>query len=207
MKIAVIGTGNVGSTLGARFAKAGHSVVFGSRSATSPRVKSLTKLVDGSEAKDIASAIAASDLVVLATPWSSTRDVLAVAGDMTGKIVVDCTNPIEEGQLALGLTTSGGEQVASWVRDARVVKAFNMTGASSMANPVFDSGRAAMFVCGNDPEARATVVELAKEIGFDAHDSGHMATARYLEPLAMLWIHLASAQGWGRDFAFTVAKR
>jgi predicted dinucleotide-binding enzyme len=148
-------------------------------------------------------------VVVLATPWAVVRDAIAVAGDLRGKVVVDCTNPIAENSsgLTVGTTTSAGEQVAQWAAGARVVKAFNTTGSSNMANPEYDEGRATMFICGDDPEAKETVSTLASDLGFDVCDSGPLQVARYLEPLAMVWIQLAYPQGLGRDIAFRLIKR
>ena len=90
---------------------------------------------------------------------------------------------------------------------ARVVKAFNTTGAGNMANPKFGTQAATMFICGDDESAKATVGKLAEELGFEAVDAGPLMAARYLEPLAMLWIHLALKMGWGTNFAFKILKR
>jgi NADPH-dependent F420 reductase len=210
MKIAVIGIGNVGGTLGTRWAGMGHDIVFGVREPTSPKVKSLLKLTENkARAASVSDAVASSDVVVLATPWAVVRDAIAVAGDLRGKVVVDCTNPIAENSsgLTVGTTTSAGEQVAQWAAGARVVKAFNTTGSSNMANPEYDEGRATMFICGDDPEAKETVSTLASDLGFDVCDSGPLQVARYLEPLAMVWIQLAYPQGLGRDIAFRLIKR
>ena len=151
MKIGIIGTGNVGGTLGTRWAKEGHDVVFGSRTPESPKIRSLLKLTDGkARAAGVEEAAASSDIVVLATPWLSVEGVLRTAGNLAGKTLVDCTNPIGEGLgLAVGYDTSGGEQVSRWARGARVVKAFNTTGANNMANPSYRSEPITMFICGD----------------------------------------------------------
>jgi 8-hydroxy-5-deazaflavin:NADPH oxidoreductase len=119
-------------------------------------------------------------------------------------VVVDCTNPLNEdiGGLALGHTTSAAEQVAEWARGAKVFKALNQAGFNIMGNPVFDGQRAVMFVCGDDAGQKSIVLKLVAEIGFEAIDAGSLVIARLLEPYAMLWIHLAYAQGMGREFAF-----
>jgi hypothetical protein len=210
MKIAIIGSGHVGGILGTRWTSAGHDVVFGVREPTSSKVKSLLKLAGPrARATNLPEAVAASDVVILATPWNSVRDAIAVAGDLHGKIVVDCTNPIAEGMqgLAIGHTTSAGESVAEWIPGARVVKAFNSTGANTMANPLFGHQKASMFVCGDDADAKNVVCNLARDLGFEPCDCGLLRIARYLEPLAMLWIELAYTQGFGREFAFTLLKR
>jgi NADPH-dependent F420 reductase len=210
MKIAVIGTGNVGGTLGTRWAGMGHDVVFGVREPTSPKVKSLLKLTENkARAASVPDAVASSDVVVLATPWASVPDAIAVAGDLRGKVIVDCTNPIAENLsgLTVGTTTSAGEQVAQWAAGARVVKAFNTTGSSNMAKPEYAEGKATMFICGDDAEAKEAVSSLASDLGFDVCDSGPLQVARYLEPLAMVWIKLAYSQGLGRDIAFRLIRR
>ena len=210
MKIAVIGMGNVGGTLGTRWASMDHDVIFGVREPTSPKVKSLLKLSENRAlAASVPDAVSASDVIVLATPWDAVRDAIAVAGDLRGKIVIDCTNPIAAGAngLSVGLTVSAGEQVAEWARGARVVKAFNCTGANNMSNPKYPEGKATMFICGDDSEAKEAVSTLADNLGFEVVDSGPLQVARYIEPLAMLWIQLAYSQGLGRDFAFKIMKR
>ena len=139
------------------------------------------------------------------------QSAIQAAGKLAGKILIDATNPLamrSEGlRLVLGHTTSAGEQVASWATGARVVKAFNTTGANNMADPKLGSQSASMFVCGDDAEARSTAMKLAEELGFEAVDCGPLSSARYLEPMAMLWIHLCIGLGRGPDFAFQIVKR
>ncbi|MCI0577374.1 MAG: NAD(P)-binding domain-containing protein [Chloroflexi bacterium] len=209
MKIAIIGTGRVGQALGTGWARAGHQVIFGSRRPDSDEVQQIVAAAGpNASAAPVAEAAAAAGVVVLATPWAAVRDVIASAGDLAGKVVVDCTNPIKPGlELAVGLTTSGGEQVAGWAAGARVVKAFNTTGAENMANPDYGGRPATMFICGDDAGARATVASLASDLGFGVVDCGPLKLARTLEPLAILWIHLAAVQGLGRNIAFALLHR
>jgi predicted dinucleotide-binding enzyme len=212
MEIAVFGAGMVGGTLGRRFAEVGHTVRFGVPSPESDKTRELVGSIDASaSAATVAEAARGAELVVLATPWDATRDAVEAAGDLGGRIVVDCTNPLRQDaggfSLAVGYTTSGAEEVATWAPGARVVKAFNQTGFANMGDPRFGSGRAVMFVCGDDPAARETVRALAEQIGFEALDAGPLSIARLLEPLAMLWIHLAFTTDLGRDFAFGLLRR
>ena len=146
----------------------------------------------------------------MATPWGVTQEVIqSVGGDWRGKILIDCTNPLASdlSGLTVGHTTSAGELVAEWARAARVVKAFNNTGAGNMADPNYGDAAAAMFICGDDPEAKKIVGGLAKELGFDVVDAGGLVMARYLEPLAMLWVRLAYVEGLGPNIAFKLLKR
>ncbi len=210
MTIAVIGTGMVGGTLGTRWAQAGHTVLFGVRNPESDKVREVVAGA-GSNARAVTVADAArlAETVVLATPWSATRDAVTTCGDLDGKILVDCTNPLKpklEG-LELGTTTSGAEVVADWASGARVVKAFNTTGFGNMANPIYDGRATMMPICGDDTDAKGKVLELARDLGFDVIDAGPLTAARYLEPVAMFWIHLAYAAGMGRDFALRIERR
>ena len=167
----------------------------------------LDEVGPAASARNIADAIASAEVVILAVPWDVTEKVVRAA-DLRGKIVVDATNPIAPGlELATDHTTSGAELVAQWAADARVVKAFNTIGADNLESPTFGDQRATMFVCGDDPEAKAVVQGLSEELGFEAVDAGPLANARLLEPMAMLWIRLALAEGFGRDIAFKLLRR
>ncbi len=107
----------------------------------------------------------------------------------------------------VGHTTSAGEQVAAWAAGAHVVKAFNSTGAGNMAAPDYGGQKPTMLICGDDAAAKQVVTRLAEELGFEAVDAGPITAARYLEPLAMLWITLAYVRGFGPDIAFKLLKR
>lgn len=212
MKIAVLGAGSVGGTLGARFAALGHEVVFGVPEPSGERARAaVARAGDNASAATVGVAARDAQVVVLATPWEAAEAALKEAGDLAGKVVVDCTNPLKfeggELSLALGFDTSGAEAVADWARGAHVVKAFNQTGYGNMAEPEYEGVRAVMFVCGDDAESRSLVRELVASVGFDALDAGGLRAARLLEPLAMLWIHLSMKAGLGRDFAFALLRR
>ncbi len=210
MKIAVIGTGNVGSTLGRRWAEKGHEVVFGVRDPKGARVSELLDSISGvGRAAAIPQAVSECPVVTLAVPWAAAANALRVAGDLGGKILIDCTNPIKESfaGLSIGQSTSAAEQVAAWAPGARVVKAFNTTGRSNLENPVYGDQRLTMFVCGDEAEAKQTALELATELDFEAVDAGPLHAARYLEPLAMLWINLAYSRGLGTEIGFRLLRR
>jgi 8-hydroxy-5-deazaflavin:NADPH oxidoreductase len=149
------------------------------------------------------SAAAAADVVALCTPWQATQQAVQSCGALTGKIVIDCTNPLTADFSALetGLTTSGAEQVASWAAGARVCKAMNQIGAPMMDDPQLP-GKPVMFVCGDDDQAKSVTAALVSELGFETVDAGDLTLARLLEPYALLWIHLAVRRGFGTNFAF-----
>lgn len=208
MDIAVIGAGNVGGTLGARWAALGHRVVFGVRNPDDPKHRALlAQAGEGARLARPADAAAGAAVVLLATPWAATEEALRGCGNLASKVLVDATNPLDASlSLTLGHTDSGGEQVARWAPGARVVKAFNTTGFNVMADPVLDGRRALMLVAGDDAAAKGAVLELASALGFEAVDAGALAVARLLEPMAQLWIHCAYRQGLGRDYAFALLR-
>ncbi len=209
MRIAVLGTGDVGSTLGTRWAEKGHQIIFGSRNPGRDDVrKLLAKAGPNSKATGYEQAVAAADVSVLATPWEAAQQLLESIGDWTGKILIDCTNPLTPDlQLAVGVTTSAAELIAGWAHGAYVVKAFNSTGWGNMADPIYRGERITMFICGDNARAKDIVTGLAEDLGFEAVDAGDLVMARCLEPLALLWIRLAIVQKLGRDIAFKLVRR
>jgi predicted dinucleotide-binding enzyme len=208
MRIGVIGAGSVGGALGRGWTRAGHEVTFGVRNPSDPKTARLREET-GAQATSVAEAGAFGEVVVFATPWEATREAVKSAGDLAGKIVFDCTNPLAPkfSGLTHGFDTSAAEQLASWAPGARVVKIFNTTGANNMETPDFNGVAATMFYCGDDAEAKATGARLAADLGFDPVDAGNLEQARLLEPLALLWIRLAYVQSQGRDIAFKLMKR
>ncbi len=149
VKIAIIGAGNAGSSLGKGRAARGHEVVFGVRDPRDAKVQEAVKTTGGkAHATTVQEAASSAEVVVLATPWGATQDAIRAAGDLRGKIVVDATNPLKPdlSGLALGHTTSAGEEVARWAAGAKVVKAFNTIGAQHMVNPRFGGQSASTAV-------------------------------------------------------------
>jgi 8-hydroxy-5-deazaflavin:NADPH oxidoreductase len=205
MRIAIIGAGNVGQALGAGWRKGGHNVSYALRAATGKNAETVAaagfRIVPVNEAAD-------ADVIVLAVPWPAIAQALQAAGSLAGKIVIDATNPLTpELELALGFDDSAGETVARLSGGARLVKAFNTTGAGNMAAAHAFAVRPMMPLAGDDADAKAIVAKLAEELGFEAVDAGPLKAARLLEPLAMFWIKLAYAQRLGRDFAFSLVRR
>ena len=163
----------------------------------------------GACAKPLREAIAGADAILFAVPWPVARETLAQLGDLSGRTLIDCTNPLlsDMSGIELGHVISAGEQIATWAPGANVVKAFNSASVKVMLNPQFGEHRATMFYCGDDAGAKLTVRQLIDDIGFDAVDAGSLTCSRYLEPLAMLYIHLAFRQGFGSNCAFKIMRR
>lgn len=200
--IAIIGAGNVGGTLGKRFAEVGYEVFYGVPNPAEYENKNLAGTIG-----TVSEAAKNADVILLAVPFGAVEEALKNCGDLTGKIVIDATNPLTMGENGLSLTvgfeSSGAEKVVELAKGAKVVKCFNQTGFNNMADP----NNSMMFVCGNDAEANETVRKLAGKIGFDALAIGGITNARLLEPLAMLWIHLAFNTELKQDFAFAILRK
>ena len=209
MRIGILGTGGVGGVLGIKWAQAGHQVFFGSRTPLSEKSEAL-QLKSGPNAKvaTLAGAAEASDVLVIAVPWSAVEETLALAGPLTGKVVIDCVNPLKPDLSGLIVeSTSAAEQIARLIPQARIVKAFNTASTKVMLDPSFPAGAATMFYCGDDADAKLLVKALIEQIGFQPVDAGPLHNARHLESLAMLYIHLAVRGGWGSNCALQMVKR
>ena len=209
MNIGIIGSGNVGKSLGESWLKKGHEVLF-SYSRDLQKLRAYVAGLGGKASPGTpAEAVKFAEVILFAPPWPSVEEALRAAGPLKGKILIDCTNPVKPdlSGLAIGHTTSAAEEVARRAAGARVVKGFNTTGAENMKSPQFGSNRAAMFICGDDAAAKTVVSGLGRDAGFEMVDAGPLSIARLLEPLAMLWIHLAFGQKMGTGFAFALLKR
>jgi len=205
MNITLVGSGNVGRALGEAWKKSGHRITFAARDPASDKATELK-----AAGFDVVALNAArnADVVVLAIPWSGVATTVPALGPLAGKVLVDAINPLTPSlELALGYSDSAGETVARLSPRARVVKAFNTTGAGNMANSLYPGGKIMMPVASDDAEAKKIVMSLASDLGFEPVDAGPLAMSRHLEPLAMLWIKLAYAQGLGTQFGFSILRR
>lgn len=208
MKIGIIGAGDVGGTLGMRWRKKGHEIMFGIRDRQSQNVQKLIQVNKNLEFGDIMETVAFGDVIVLAVPWTSVEETIRKAGNLSNKILIDPTNPLTPDQKGLALdNSSAAEKISNLAKSAKVVKAFNMIGAKTLNNLIFDSQRADVFICGDNSYAKQIVRELAIDIGFDVVDVGPLVNARMLEYLALLWIELAFRQQLGPNIAFKLLRR
>lgn len=205
-KIGIIGAGNMGRAFATQLAAAGHD---GTITATDTAHAEEAAVKAGANARAVRpDAIARdTDVLILAVPYAAAGDALRGAGDVTGKTIVDISNPVtpDYSGLALGFTTSAAEEIQKAVPTAKVVKAFNTIFAQVLgAAP--DRTRAQVLYAGDDAGAKAIARTLATDLGFDAIDAGPLTRARELEHLALLWISLAFG-GVGREIAFRLVKR
>lgn len=205
MRIAIIGTGNVGSAIAHGLKGKGHGVVLGARVPGDEATRALAAAT-GSMVATPYDAAANAEIVILALPWAAAEPAVRALGSLVGKVVVDCMNPLGmvDGKLGLvlGHTTSGGEIVQGWLPDARVVKTLNQVGAEMMADNRALAHRPVMFVAGNDAAAKASVSTMLTDLGFAPLDAGDITKSRILEPFGMVWINQALFRGKGRNWAF-----
>jgi predicted dinucleotide-binding enzyme len=202
MKIAVIGTGNVGSALGGSFARSGHGVTFAARDAA--KAAEVAAAAGGASAS-IADAVAGADVVVLAVPFAAIGSVTAeIAPVAAGKVVIDATNPLKADYsgLATGDGPSGAEQVAAALPGATVVKAFNTLFAGIQRDPAGLGTQLDALYATDDEAAGSAVAVLATSIGFRPVQVGPLAAARELEALAWLNIRLQliSSGSWQTSY-------
>jgi hypothetical protein len=216
MNIAIIGAGNVGGSLGKNWAKAGHTIIFGVRQPGQGKTQPPLAAIGGAAtSRLVPDAVRSAEVIVLATPWNAVPDVISTMGDVRGKIIIDCTNPLSlntEGSLSLsvGSTTSGAEEIAQLAAGARVAKAFNTYGWENFADsnyPGYGEVKPVMFYCSDDDEAKEVVEKLARDLGFEPVDTGGLGMARSLEPLALLWIRLAVRRGRNPNFTWAMLRR
>lgn len=202
MNITVIGAGNMGSGLVKYLSKAGHRVTVTARDLDKARALAGTfPNVSGAAAGQ---ALGNSEVVFVATGFTDAVAALQSLGDLSGKVVVDITNPLTADYmgLTLGHSTSAAEEIASALPGAQVVKAFNTVFASVLADgPELDGQRVPVFYASDSEQARQTVRVLIESMGFVAVDAGPLRNARYLEPVAGLNIYFGYGAGHGTSVA------
>ncbi len=207
MRLGILGSGLMGAKLGAIFARAGHEVVF-SYARSEDKLK---KLAGDSGAKARAGtpqqAAQDADALLLAVHWSRIGDLLKQAGNLSGKVIVTCTLPMDADntKLVIGTTTSGSEELAKMIPQARIVCAFN-TVPSEVLFGVYASKakkpRPSLVYCGDDSKSKGVAARLIQDAGFDPVDAGPLRIARYTEPFALLMARLAYEGEEGPELAY-----
>jgi len=185
VRIAVVGRGNIGSTLGRKWAAAGHEVVYGVRSPA------------GTDTASVAEAAAGAEVVVLAVPGAAARDVIASLGDaLAGKVVIDATNDVGGGGKLHAL-----DELAA---GAHPVRAFNTLGWESFADPVVGGVRADLLFAAEEGEPREVAERLIRDVGLEPVWVGGVDAFDVVDGVTRLWLTLALRRGLGRRLAFKV---
>src|SRR5213083_2899422 len=207
MRVGILGSGLMGAKLGTIWARAGHDVVF-SYARSEQKLKRLAREAKGkARAGTPAEAAQDADALLLAVHWSRVDDVLKQAGDVSGKVIVSCTLPMNADNtgLVIAHTSSGAEALAKRFPKARVVSAFNSV-PSEVLFGVFAARRKArrpsLMYCGDDARSKKIAAELIRDVGFDPVDAGPLRIARYTEPFALLVAQLAYEGDEGPELAY-----
>src|SRR5712692_9420003 len=207
MRVGILGSGLMGGKLGTLFARAGHAVVF-SYARTEQKLKRLAREAQGNaRAGTPREAAGEADALVLAVHWSRVDEVLKQAGDLSGKVIVSCSLPmnVDNTELVVAHTSSGAEELVKMIPKARVVSAFN-TVPSEVLFGVYEAKRKvsqpSLVYCGDDKSGKAVAVELIRDVGFDPVDAGPLQIARYTEPFALLVAQLAYEGQGGPELAY-----
>jgi predicted dinucleotide-binding enzyme len=199
MKIASIGSGNIGGTLGKRWAALEHRVMFGSRNPHSEKIKLLLQDAGANaQAGTIKEAVTFGEVILLAVLPDDVEHVLAEAGDLDGKILINCTNRYDD--------KSADAEVRRLAQNARVVRAFHTLPWEVLANPQYEVGIATAFLSGDDPEAVAVVAKLTTQMGLDPVDvGGPDGMAKVEKAIGTIWRILAPK--FGREYSLSVLRR
>jgi len=207
MRIGILGSGLMGGKLGTLFARAGHEVVF-SYARHQKKLRRVAKDAGGNARADTPRAAAQeADALLLAVRWLRIDDVLSQAGDLSGKVIVTCSLPMDADNtgLVIGHTSSGAEELAKKLPNAKVVCAFN-TVPSEVLFSVYEARRKAkrpgLVYCGDDSRGKEIATELIRDVGFDPVDAGPLRIARYTEPFALLIAQLAYEGKGGPELAY-----
>jgi 8-hydroxy-5-deazaflavin:NADPH oxidoreductase len=207
MQIGILGSGLMGGKLGTLFARAGHEIVF-SYARSEQKLKRLAREAGGNARPGTPrEAVRGADALLLAVHWSRIDDVLKQAGDVSGKVIVTCSLPMNKGDtdLVIAHTSSGAEALAKKVRKARVVSAFG-TVPSEVLFGVFKARRRtkrpSLMYCGDDNRAKKVAATLVRDVGFEPVDAGPLRIARYMEPFTLLVAQLAYEGKRGPQIAY-----
>jgi 8-hydroxy-5-deazaflavin:NADPH oxidoreductase len=192
MKIAIIGKGNVGTSLGNGLKRAGHEIRYGHRDPREP----------------VEAAARWGEVVLLAVPYAAVKaTVKEIGGAADGKTLVDVTNPLTpEMDIAIGYSTSGAEELQKLLPKAQVVKAFNTVFAENQGSGKVGTEQLTAFLAGNDAGAKKMVMQLARDLGFEPVDTGGLKSARYLEPMAVMIIYLGYGLNMGKKIGYKLVK-
>jgi predicted dinucleotide-binding enzyme len=205
--VAVIGTGDMGDTLGPRLAGIGYQVIYGSRDPQGEKVRDLVaRTGHAASASAQAEAAAKADIVVLAIPWPAMEKVAQSLGDLKGKIVIDISMPFGQGKDGYpepSMPTSSAEMIQQWNPGARVVKTFATMGSGIIDEPQSAGGIVSLPIASDDKGAKEKVAGIVAALGLDPVDFGPLRMARDIETLQRIYmIPLVQNRPWNWEFYF-----
>lgn len=205
MKIAIIGTGNVGGALATKWANKGHEINLGVRDINEFKGKNLLNNPN-TKVLPIADAVKISEVILLSTPAPLTVEIVKSLGDTTDKIIIDAMNIVmNRGPQGYKHTT---DAILDNTQTRDVVKCFNTTGFNNMQNPIYGNVALDLFVAGDSEKGKQAAIQLAKDAGFeDCYAIGGNDKFELMEQFAWFWINLAMFQGQGREIGFKLLKR
>lgn len=206
MKIAIIGSGNVGGTLAKKWIQAGHTVFVGARFPLSDKNVKLATEIGEDRFTSVENAVEQSDIILISTPAPATIEVVKSMGNTTGKIIIDAMNVVmNRGPQGYTHTTAA---ILDNTQTKDVVKCFNTTGFNNMLHPNYGNMALDLFVAGDSEKGKAAAIQLAKDAGFaECYNIGGNDKFELMEQFALFWINLAMFQGYGREIGFKLLKR
>jgi predicted dinucleotide-binding enzyme len=192
MKIAIVGKGHVGTSLGKGMERAGHQVRYGHR--------------DPEET--VQAAVNWGELIIMAVPYGEVKNTVKEIGSgADGKVLIDVTNPLDPNMdLAIGFSTSNAEEVQKMLPKARVIKAFNTVFAPNQSIGRVGQSQLTAFIAGDNADAKNTVLKITAAMGYDPVDVGPLKCARYLEPMGIMIIGMAFKLGMGTNIGYKLVK-
>jgi 8-hydroxy-5-deazaflavin:NADPH oxidoreductase len=203
MKIAIIGTGNIGAALATKWVSKGHIINLGVKDKNNFKGMDLLKK-ENIEVYSIKEAVSVSDVLLIATPSTAIFEIAEQLGDVTGKIIIDATNNV--GQKINPYPTVFHFLIEKTT--AEVVKCFNCTGFENIVDTNYNGEAIDMFMAGDSDKAKSVAMQLAVDAGFGSCiNFGKIDKVELLEKFALSWINLAVMQGHGRNIAFKIINR
>ncbi len=205
MKIAIIGTGNVGGALAQQLIKAGHTVIMGAKIPLSEKSIHLATKIGEDRFTSVEHATKQCEVIIITTPPDAVLQLIPQLGNLEGKTLIDATNSVRTKPEPY---PTAYHAIKAITKLETVVKCFNTTGFENMLNPLYKGEGIDMFCAGNDKPSKKIAEQLAIDIGFaSCYDFGGDDKVELLEKFALSWINLAIMQGQGRDIAFKVVRR
>jgi 8-hydroxy-5-deazaflavin:NADPH oxidoreductase len=197
MKIAILGAGNIGGTLGSKWSKAGHTVCFGVRDVNSPKTLAAVEQAQGAKVLDVSAAIHESETILFSVPWKTVPEIAQThAAELNGKLLIDATNNFS------GPVINHLKTLQNAAPETKIYRAFNSLSWEVFANPIINAQTADMFYSGPNGEMRSSIHQLIEEIGVHPIWVGENDRVHLVDNMGALWVNMVFQRGWKRHSAF-----